>query len=109
MKVLHNTFVVPLSTNGPQQFTNIWFEGLPMDKDANYAIIPVVFTELWFPLNRTLEVMQIVENIFVNDVKTLFPIEFYVGAKSHSWLSASGPWPDTVDEGEDEEVLRVDI
>lgn len=110
VKFLYNEFAAPLSTNGgPQQFTDIWFEGLPMDKDVNYAIIPVVFTELWFPINRSLEVMKIVERVFDDDIKTLFAIEFYAGAKSDSWLSASGPWPDSVDEGEDGAVLRVDV
>jgi len=106
---LYNEFAAQLSNEGgPQQFTDIWFEGLPMDKDVNYAIIPVVFTELWFPINRSTEVMKIVETVFSKDIKTLFAIEFYAGAKSNSWLSASGPWPDSVDEG-DGTVLRVDV
>lgn len=109
VKFLYNEFAAKLSTKGgPQQFTDIWFEGLPMDKDVNYVIIPVVFTELWFPLNRSTEVMKIVEKVFNKDIKTLFAIEFYAGAKSNSWLSASGPWPGS-SEVDDESVLRVDV
>ena len=108
LRFLYNIFAAPLSDGGPQQFTDIWFEGLPMDKDVNYAIIPVVFTELWFPINRSLEVMEIVQQVFTSDnIETLFAIEFYAGAKSNSWLSASGPWPDSVDENSP--VLRVDV
>jgi len=109
---LYTEFAAKLSTEGgPQQFTDIWFEGLPMDKDVNYVIIPVVFSELWFPIERCTEVMKIVEQVFQlgnNKNETLFAIEFYAGAPSDSWLSASGPWPDSTGIGKSS-VLRVDM
>lgn len=108
---LYSIFAAPVSGGGPQQFTDIWFEGLPMDKDVNYVIIPVVFSELWFPIERCTEVMKIVEEVFQlgnNKNETLFAIEFYAGAPSDSWLSASGPWPDSTGIGKSS-VLRVDI
>jgi len=109
---LYSQAAAPLSKDGPQQFTDIWFEGLPMDKDVNYVIIPVVFSELWFPIDRSTEVMKnVVQKVFCpsNGVnETLFAIEFYAGAASDSWLSASGPWPEN--EGEKRSpVLRVDM
>jgi len=114
VSALYGTFAAPRSEGGPQQFTDIWFEGLPMDKDVNYVIIPVVFTELWFPLDRSTEVMKVVEKVFDPkngaDETTLFAIEFYAGAKSDSWLSAAGPWPDSASAGEENSsVLRVDM
>lgn len=118
---LYNAFAAPVSFDGgPQQFCDIWFEGLPMDKDVNYVIIPVVFSELWFPIERCSEVMKIIEKVFSpddNENQTLFAIEFYAGSASKSWLSASGPYPEgniynqKDEEGEMEQgpnVLRVD-
>lgn len=113
IQYLYSTFGATRSNNGAQQFTDIWFEGLPMDKDTSYTIMPVTFTEMWFPIDRTTEVMKIVEDIFSprdNVNQTRFAIEFYPGPKSNSWLSASGPWPDNVaEETNSGSVLRVDV
>jgi FAD binding domain/D-arabinono-1,4-lactone oxidase len=43
--------------DGSQHFQDTWWQGLPMDNPVDDRLVPMDFTEMWFPLDRVREVM----------------------------------------------------
>lgn len=48
----------------PQSFRDHGWQGLPMDNAASDVLLPTAFTELWIPLTRTRETMQLLREYF---------------------------------------------
>ncbi|MBK9257852.1 MAG: FAD-binding protein [Saprospiraceae bacterium] len=84
----------------PQEFTDIWWNGLPMDNQMSDKLFPVWFTELWIPLNLSQKVMNDLKIFYENtDHAGAFSCEIYAAGKNKFWLS---PAYDT-------DVIRIDI
>jgi hypothetical protein len=87
---------------GPQQFWDIWYRGLPMDNRVNDRLVPVEFTEIWIPLEKTALAMQKMRDFYKQagyPATGSFSCEIYAAKKSDFWLSPSY----------DRHVLRIDI
>jgi D-arabinono-1,4-lactone oxidase len=92
----------PVSINHPkpQIFTDIWWNGLPMDNQMSDELFPVWFTELWIPLNHTQQVMNDLKAFYEDsDHSATFSCEIYAAGKNKFWIS---PAYDT-------DVVRIDI
>ena len=48
----------------PQRFRDLGWHGLPMDGQASDTLAPTEFTEIWLPITRTEEVMNILNDYF---------------------------------------------
>ena len=48
----------------PQSFRDTGWEGLPMDNQADDELLPTEFTEIWVPLGRTQQAMQLLRSYF---------------------------------------------
>jgi D-arabinono-1,4-lactone oxidase len=96
-------YFVPLDDpkKGPQKFRDYGWTGLPMDNQMNDRLMPVWFTELWIPINRTQEVMKALQKFYAKGPKYTgsFCCEIYAARKSPAWLSPSY--------GTD--VIRIDV
>jgi len=98
--------IVPLDTvenrnKGPQQFSDTWYSGLPMDNQISDKLMPVWFTELWIPIDQSENVMKELYAFYTeSDENTrAFSCEIYAAKKSRFWLSPAY--------GTD--VIRIDI
>ncbi len=88
--------------SGPQKFWDIWYHGLPMDNRINDKLVPVEFTEIWIPLEKTHQVMKKMRDYYQSagyKATGSFSCEIYAAKKSDFWLSPSY----------NQDVLRVDI
>jgi hypothetical protein len=84
----------------PQKFTDIWWNGLPMDNQMSDKLFPVWFTELWIPIHLTKEVMNDLKVFYENnDHAGTFSCEIYAAGKNKFWFS---PAYNT-------DVIRIDI
>ena len=86
----------------PQRFRDSWWQGLPMDNQINYALLPTHFTECWIPLEQTREVMQALTRHYRKNgwkATGAYACELYAAKRSPFWLSPSF----------DTDTLRVDI
>jgi hypothetical protein len=97
----------------PQSFRDYSWQGLPMDNEADDALLPTGFTEIWMPLPRTQQVMQLLRWYFSepqDDHESyrrtgLYAWELYTAKATPFWMSASHST------GEDEwkdGVFRID-
>jgi len=110
---LLGTFV-PFSDGKPQRFTDRAWHGLPMDNEASDVLLPTSFTELWFPLARTKDVMKLFGDWFADvaderasyDRTGVNAWELYAAKPNHFWLSPSYTTGD--DEWRDG-AFRVDV
>ncbi len=87
---------------GPQKFWDTWWDGLPMDNKVDDKLVPVDFTEIWIPLDKSREVMTTLRDFYKqNGYKATgsFSCEIYSAKKSDFWMSPSY----------DRDVVRVDI
>ena len=85
----------------PMEFCDLWYKTLPNDNQAPVdTIIKVDFTEIWFPVDKAQQVMDILEKMFKENPKSAgsFAVEVYSAKASPFWMSMS--------HGRD--VLRVD-
>jgi len=93
---LYRAFV-SVDERGPQRFHDSWWQGLPMDDGMDERFLPVNFVELWLPLDRAAEALNLLRARFVRDGYAAcgsFAIELYPGAPSRAWLSPGhGPGP----------------
>jgi D-arabinono-1,4-lactone oxidase/FAD binding domain len=91
----------PVSTTPkPQEFKDIWWNGLPMDNQMSDKLFPVWFTELWIPLHLTQQVMNDLKTFYESpEIAGTFTCEIYAAGKTKFWLS---PAYDT-------DVIRIDI
>jgi hypothetical protein len=98
----------------PQAFRDYGWSGLPMDNQADDELVPTEFTEMWVPLARTQEVMQLLQAYFTepDDDREAYrrtgtyAWELYSAMASPFWMSASHS--DGTDEWRDG-AFRVDI
>lgn len=84
--------LVPLNPpTGPQKFQDHGWSGLPMDNQMNDQLMPVWFTELWIPIERTQEVMKALKALYSRGPQYTgsFCCELYAARKSDCWLSPS--------------------
>lgn len=75
---------------GPQKFQDIWWHGVPMDDGVDYSLLPTGFTELWFPVERTPEVMQAYLDYYRSggmQATGVYTTEMYCAPKSDFWMS----------------------
>ncbi|MGE5795593.1 MAG: FAD-binding protein [Ignavibacteria bacterium] len=87
---------------GPQKFWDIWYHGLPMDNRVNDRLVPVEFTEIWIPLEKTELVMKKMRDFYRAKgygATGSFSCEIYAAKESDFWLSPSY----------NQDVLRVDL
>jgi D-arabinono-1,4-lactone oxidase len=81
----------------PQSFRDYMWHGLPMDNQADYELLPTEFTEMWVPLARTQEVMQLLRSYFAeprDDHESykrtgLYAWELYAAMPTRLWMNAS--------------------
>ncbi|CAI2173634.1 17272_t:CDS:2 [Funneliformis geosporum] len=74
---------------GIQSFQDYWWRGLPMDDKLDIKILPVAFSELWFPLDKIKVIMNELQQLFKNNpesIGNLF-VEIYTAKKSSFWLN----------------------
>ena len=97
----------------PQRFRDYAWQGLPMDNGADDEILPTEFTEIWVPLPRTQQVMQILNTYFTEPKDPhesyrrtgLYAWELYAAKATPLWMAASHSSGD--DEWKDG-VFRID-
>jgi len=78
-----------LPLGAPQKFHDAWHLTLPMDNPVRTDdILKVLFTELWFPLDKTDEVLDILRGV-LEDQRAAgnLAVELYAGKPSPFWLS----------------------
>ncbi|MCE0558515.1 D-arabinono-1,4-lactone oxidase [Motilimonas sp. E26] len=88
----------------PQVFQDHAPLGLPMDNEASDELLDIEFSELWFPVGRTNEVMQVLRDYFdsaANDQEKLtrtglFTIEVYMAKACQAWMGMG--YSDQMDE-----------
>lgn len=97
----------------PQSFRNTGWQGLPMDEQASDDLVPTEFTEIWLPIGRTQEAMNLMNNYFLS-AKTsaqslkrtgTYAWELYGAGPTEIWMSPSYSSGD--DEWKDG-VFRID-
>ena len=75
---------------GPQHFQDIWWAGVPMDDRVDYNLLPTEFTELWFPIEKTAEVMQEYLAYYQQggwEATGIYTAELYCSPSSNFWMS----------------------
>jgi D-arabinono-1,4-lactone oxidase len=99
--------------NEPQSFRDYSWQGLPMDNEADDQLMGTGFTEIWLPLPRTQQVMELLRSYFTEPQDAhesyqrtgLYAWELYAAKPTPFWISASHST------GEDEwkeGVFRID-
>ncbi len=75
----------------PPAFQDVWYNGIPMDNRISDFLIPVWFTELWFPLEDGPAVLNTLRTFFQQNpaIVGTFSYEIYPGKASEFWLSAA--------------------
>lgn len=79
----------------PQVFQHHAPWGLPMDNQASDELLDIEFSELWFPIGRANQVMQILRDYFDEASNAheklkrtgLFTIEVYMAKACQAWMS----------------------
>jgi hypothetical protein len=88
--------------NPPTTFRDYAWRSLPMDNAADDILLGTEFTELWIPISKDTEVMQVLKQHFdVGDLAATgcYTTEIYGAAASDFWLSPAYKEP----------VIRIDI
>ena len=77
--------------DGVQKFYDCWWRALPMVNEISDTIMPASFTELWFPLNQTEEIMNELNGLFKKHFTAVgnFFTEVYAAKESPFWMSPS--------------------
>ncbi len=77
--------------NGEEKFWDSWYRGIPMDDKVDDHLMPTEFTELFFDIGRSAEVMSALQDFYRGDEGMLrtgtYAVEVYAGKKSKFWLS----------------------
>ncbi len=94
-------FVAIDGPGGPQRFWDSWWRALPMDNEASDRLMPTWFTEMWFPLDRTVEVMRRLRDHFEGGLPATgtYACEIYATRRSRFWMSPA--W--------DRDVVKIDM
>lgn len=75
---------------GPQQFWESWWDGIPMDNRVDFELLPMQFSEMWFPLEQATEVTRRLREFFAQNDTTItgtFAVEIYPAPADQVWLS----------------------
>jgi D-arabinono-1,4-lactone oxidase len=81
----------PLSKKGKAElFMDYTYRSLPMDNAANDVFLGTEFTEIWVPIEKTRQAMNLLKQLY--DEKGIgatrhYSTELYAGIKSNFWLS----------------------
>ncbi len=75
----------------PQKFSDIWYNGIPMDNQMSDRLFPVWFTELWIDIDKAEEVMNELHSFYQEgpDNTGAFSCEIYAAKANQFWLSPS--------------------
>jgi hypothetical protein len=98
VKVLLNLFIVESHAD---DLRDVWYDALPHDNQVDDNLMPVVFTEMWVPMEKAHLVMQSLRDLFAQKhllATGTMCFEIYAAKASESWLSPAHETP----------VLRVD-
>ncbi|XP_071830600.1 L-gulonolactone oxidase-like [Apostichopus japonicus] len=73
----------------PAEFNDIWYKTIPMDDQVpTDTIFRTEFTELWFPMEETENVLNILKKLFEDQqVAGNYACELYAGKRSPFWMS----------------------
>jgi D-arabinono-1,4-lactone oxidase len=75
---------------GPQKFWDSWWEGIPMDNRIDFGLLPLEFSEMWFPLDQATEVTRKIRDFFAENDTTVtgtFAVEIYPALADLLWMS----------------------
>ncbi len=81
---------------GKKEFHDSWHTGLPLDNQISDRHVPMVFTELFFPISQTDKLIKVLDEFFnhPDEEETrgmkrtgAFAFELYPGHQSDFWLS----------------------
>ena len=75
----------------PPAFQDVWYGSIPMDNKISDFLLPVWFTELWFPIEKGSTVLSTLRAFFLKnpDIVGNFSYEIYPAKNSDFWLSAA--------------------
>lgn len=76
----------------PQEFREAWGDGLPMDNRVDYNWMPTEFSEMWVPVDQTMQVMETLRDYYKrNPISKVgnYTVEIYPTPRSRFWLSAA--------------------
>lgn len=103
-----------MSKGEPQAFRDYGWSGLPMDNQADDVLMATEFTEIWLPLGRATDAMNLLKSYFAKPAldpwarlaKTgTYGWEFYAADATTFWMSPS--YSNGTDEWKDG-VFRID-
>lgn len=83
-------FVSDDGDKGLQRFWDAWLNALPMDNAASDKLLPTQFTEMWFPLEKTAEVMTRLRDHYDRagfPATGPYACEIYATKRSRFWMS----------------------
>lgn len=84
---------VPLDKKrkGPQRFHDTWYKALPMDNGVDDDKLPIEFSELFFPVERTGEVLRTLEKHFAGGLRATGTLacEIYPAKANPFWMHAA--------------------
>jgi hypothetical protein len=81
----------------PQSFRDWAWQGLPMDNAADDVLLPTEFTEIWVPVTRTRQVMQLLREYFAEPQADreayrrtgTYAWELYAAMPTQFWINPS--------------------
>jgi len=78
-----------LLTDQVTRFKDVWYNGIPTDNGIDERLIPVWFTELWFPFDKAPQIMSEFRDYFErrHDGPGTFSYEVYPSGSSEFWMS----------------------
>ncbi len=78
------------SVLGPQEFSDVWHRGIPMDNGVDFKWMPTEFLEMWIPISRTKEVMRKLHRHYkFSDIARTgtYCVEIYATPSNYFWMS----------------------
>lgn len=97
------------SKNPLKEFEDYYYSSLPMDNVVDDVLMGTEFTEIWLPLNRTQEVMNLLHQHYTDNgysATGAFSNELYAGNTSPFWMHQG--YTNGMDEFKDG-TIRVDL
>ena len=102
--------IQPITTpkNPAKEFEDYYYRSLPMDNVTDDILLGTEFTEIWIPINRTTEIMNLLKEHYNTGYKATgsFANELYGGHSSSFWMHPG--YTDGNDEYKDG-TIRVDL
>ena len=84
-----------------QRFSDVWYNGIPMDNQMSDRLFPVWFTELWIPIEQSQAVMNVLQKFYSLGPENTGPFscEIYAAKSNPFWLSPAFQT----------DVIRIDV